>query len=104
MYGIFNLMCAIRKKNFDKIMLGDVKSQNLKKRKSLGYPEERNISQEKLNASWQNNSFIIRTLPSVKEFHLFGIKIHIFENNYLHLVRIIFLQDSLIAVFLLPKA
>ena len=34
MYGIFNLMCAIRKKNFDKIMLGDVKSQNLKKRKN----------------------------------------------------------------------
>ena len=34
MYGIFDLMCAIRKKDFDKIRLGDVKSQNLKKRKN----------------------------------------------------------------------
>ena len=40
MYGIFThvysrqlLMCAIRKKDFDKIMQGDVKSQNLKKKK-----------------------------------------------------------------------
>ena len=34
MYGIFDLMCAISKKDFDKIMQGDVKSQNLKKRKN----------------------------------------------------------------------
>ena len=33
MYGIFDLMCAIRKKDFDKIRQGDVKSQNLKKKK-----------------------------------------------------------------------
>ena len=34
MYGIFDLMCAIRKKDFDKIRQGDEKSQNLKKRKN----------------------------------------------------------------------
>ena len=33
MYGIFDLMCAIRKKDFDKIRQGDVKSQNFKKKK-----------------------------------------------------------------------
>ena len=34
MYGIFDLMCAISKKDFDKIRQGDEKSQNLKKRKN----------------------------------------------------------------------
>ena len=62
------------------------------------------MSQERQIAPWQNNSFIIRTLPSVKEFHLFGIKCTVFENNcLLFRVKIFFVRRHSHR-FLLPKA